>query len=83
MALIYGETEIVKAEKEYFILKRSFFGETVYCLFNKSNRLITIDLDVVNSINATGLISKKIYSIQNAKTQIQLASNGYEYLKVE
>jgi len=30
-----------------------------------------------------GLISKKIVPIQNAKMQIQLAPNGYEYLKVE
>ena len=44
---------------------------------------MTIELDVANSKNATGLISKKIYSIQNTKTQIQLAPNGYEYLKVE
>lgn len=83
MALIYGETEIIKAEKEYFVLKRSYFGETVYCVFNKSNRPMTIELDVANSKNATGLISKNVYPMQNTKTQIQLAPNGYEYLKVE
>lgn len=47
MSLIYGDTEIVFASKTELILKRKYFDEETYILFNKSNA--PADLEIQSS----------------------------------
>jgi len=38
MALQYGSTEVIRADKEVLIIKRQYFNETVTVVFNKSKK---------------------------------------------
>jgi cyclomaltodextrinase len=44
MPLIYGHTEIVRAEQDVFLLKRTYLGEEVWIAFNKSDQEKWIEL---------------------------------------
>jgi glycosidase len=45
MALQYGETKILRADKEVMIIERNYFTEEVYVVFNKTNKALDIDVD--------------------------------------
>jgi cyclomaltodextrinase len=45
MALQYGETKILRADKEVMIIERNYFTEEVYVVFNKTNKAQDINVD--------------------------------------
>ena len=56
MALLYGATEVVLAAKDQLILKRSYFDEIIYTIFNTSDTSFNYTLDL-----AEGNKISKIY----------------------
>ena len=46
MALIFGDTEVVRVDEQALVLKRSYFGEEVWTLFNKSSSPIQASIPI-------------------------------------
>jgi len=46
LALIYGDLEVVKSNDNVLIIKRKYFDNEVYTVFNKSNETKTIELPI-------------------------------------
>ncbi len=60
MPLIYGSTEVVQANEEILIVKRTFFGKQVWSYFYKGTEEKTINLNDLNNSKAS-----KIYSVNS------------------
>ncbi len=46
MPLIYGETSVLKADDNTFVLKRNYFGQQVYIVVNNSDKKQNIDFNI-------------------------------------
>ncbi|MFI5171225.1 MAG: alpha-amylase family glycosyl hydrolase [Chitinophagales bacterium] len=46
MALLYGDFEIVRADDEVLIYRRTYFDDIIYVVFNKSNREQSADISL-------------------------------------
>jgi glycosidase len=81
MALMYGQTEVLLASTNLLILKRSYLGETVVVVFNKSNQPISVSIDLPNYENSPKL--KAIFGsevLQNKGIDITVQPMSFEYL---
>jgi glycosidase len=50
MPLLYGTTQLVEVSDQVLVYKRTYFGETCYMVFNKSEDTVELNLDETSTI---------------------------------
>ncbi len=78
LALIYGDLQIIRANKDVFIFSRTYFDETVYVIINSSKKEKAISINVNDEKFKT--LFKSDYKINNNKLEITLKGNSFEIL---
>lgn len=78
MSLIYGETEIVSATKSEMILKRTYFDEETYVIFNKSSAPVDVKIDSENE-NWNAEFGSS-FTFENDELNLKLAPWDFEIL---
>ena len=49
-ALVYGSTDITRAEKDLLVIRRDWFSSTTYTVLNKSDQAVQLDLPKIGIV---------------------------------
>lgn len=81
-ALILGDTRVLLANKTSLVILRNYFGKYAVCVFNKSNRGETIEIDLPYELMDIGIKANFGSSFEKKKNKVklQLLSNSFEIL---
>lgn len=82
LSLTYGDTEILEANKDAFVLLRDYFGEVTISVFNKSRKAETVSFDLPERFKEKilkGNFGGKVVK-EGVKVSVQLAGARFDML---
>jgi glycosidase len=82
MPLIYGDTRILKADKDQMVYLRQYFNQTAIVVFNRSNESATIEVKIPDYVNLDGLKSNfgNTFQAEGKTIKIAVAPLSFEIL---
>jgi glycosidase len=82
MPLIYGDTRVLKAEKDQMVFLRQYFNQTGVVAFNRSNLPVTLEVILPAYANTEGLKANfgNTFKVEGKSIKLTLAPLSFEIL---
>jgi len=82
MPLIYGDTRILKADKDQMVFLRQYFNQTAIIVFNRSNLTSTFDVKIPDYVNIEGLKSNfgNSFNVDGKSIKMTVAPLSFEII---
>jgi len=82
LALTYGDTRVLSADKDHFIYLRQYFDKTAIIIFNRSIKTGSVTIQMPGYVNTKGLSAGfgSVASVNGQNVTVDVKSLGFEVM---